>query len=200
VKKLVIAVVLVATFVTGSALADYVYRDANNALQTFFAFTCQVTKNCSAQVLIDSTGTEKATVGNPLRTAEANSTALLAAVQLGSHWQQYHRRGYGGRQCDADQLLGTITAGGTAQVAITASCDLARLYHRQHRRHGERGEPLWISFTGTAAAAATRSYPLSAPTATSFAGLSSYTTPNGFGTNANVSVIGSYDRPPILVA
>lgn len=80
---------------------------------------------------------------------------------------------------------GAIATGGTAQNALATSstrrgATIANL---------DTTEPMWISFTGTAVAGAVGSYPLSAPTATTFAGLSSYTTPLGFGFNTALSVI-----------
>lgn len=83
---------------------------------------------------------------------------------------------------------GTITAGGTAQNAIAAQTTL----------HGftiasitANSDVLWISFTTTAAAAGTDSWPLVAPTATTYVGFGSYTTPYGFGSNHAVSIIGA---------
>lgn len=80
---------------------------------------------------------------------------------------------------------GTVTAGGTAQNAFTAQTGL----HGFTIANLDTSEPLWISFTGTAAATATASYPLAAATATTFAGLSSYTSPPGFGINTALSVV-----------
>jgi hypothetical protein len=82
---------------------------------------------------------------------------------------------------------GTIATGGTAQNAFTAGAT----------KHGftianlSTSEPIWISFTTTAAANTVASYPLAAATATTFAGLSSYSTPPGFGMNTALSVIGA---------
>jgi len=59
---------------TGLARADYSYRDGGGTLRTFFAFVCQSTKVCPAQVLIDSTGNEKATTANPLYVISPDST------------------------------------------------------------------------------------------------------------------------------
>jgi hypothetical protein len=80
---------------------------------------------------------------------------------------------------------GTITTGGTAQNAFAAATN----------RHGfmianiDTAEVLWISFTGVAAAAASGSYPLAPATATTFAGLSSLTSPVGMGLNSALSVV-----------
>jgi len=50
---------------------------------------------------------------------------------------------------------------------------------------------LMTLFTATAAAATAASYPLAPPAATTFAGMGSYSTPPGFGTNHAVSIIGA---------
>jgi hypothetical protein len=86
---------------------------------------------------------------------------------------------------------GTITSGGTAQNAIAANAALHGFTLANIDASAGSGEPLWLSLTTTAAASTGASYPLAAPTATSFAGLSSYTTPLGFGTNHAVSIIGA---------
>jgi len=80
---------------------------------------------------------------------------------------------------------GTITSGGTAQNAFTAAAT----------RHGftianiDTSEVLWISFTTTAAASGTGSYPIPAADATTFANLASFTSPPGMGINTALSVI-----------
>jgi hypothetical protein len=79
----------------------------------------------------------------------------------------------------------TITTGGTAQNAFTAQTAL----HGFTIANIDTTEPLWISFTGTAAASGTDSYPLPAATATTFAGFGSFTAPAGFGLNHALSVI-----------
>jgi len=84
---------------------------------------------------------------------------------------------------------GTITSGGTAQNAFTANAAIHGFTIANIDASAGSGEPLWISFTGTAVAAATASYPLAAPAATTFSGLSSYSSPMGFGMNTALSVI-----------
>jgi hypothetical protein len=86
---------------------------------------------------------------------------------------------------------GTITAGGTAQTLIAAQTTLHGFTLANIDASAGSGEPLNFSFTTTAAASTAGSYPLSAPTATTFAGLSSWTSPPGFGTNHAVSIIGA---------
>jgi type 1 fimbria pilin len=86
---------------------------------------------------------------------------------------------------------GTITAGGTAQVAITAKTALHGFTIANIDSTAGSGEPLWFSFTGTATPSAVGSYPLPSPTATTFVGFGSYTTPMGFGTNHALSVVGA---------
>lgn len=82
-----------------------------------------------------------------------------------------------------------ITAGGVAQNAIAATATLHGFTIANIDSTAGSGEPVWFSFTTTAAPSTLASFPLSAPLATSFTGLSSFTTPFGFGTNAAVSVI-----------
>jgi hypothetical protein len=80
---------------------------------------------------------------------------------------------------------GSVTTGGTAQNALTAQTTL----HGLTIMNIDTTEPLWISFTTTAAASTAGSFPLQAATATTFASPGSFTTPNGFGTNHALSVI-----------
>lgn len=82
-----------------------------------------------------------------------------------------------------------LTAGGVAQNAIAAQTSLHGFFIANIDSTAGSGEPVWYSLTGTAAAGTIGSYPLSAPTATTFANLSSYTTPPGLGTNYALSVI-----------
>ncbi len=80
---------------------------------------------------------------------------------------------------------GTISSGGAAQNAFTAAAT----------RHGftianiDVTEPLWISFTTTAAASGTGSYPLGPADATTFSNVVSFTSPPGMGINTALSVI-----------
>ena len=80
---------------------------------------------------------------------------------------------------------GTITSGGVAQNAFTAAAT----------RHGftianiDTSEVLWISFTTTAAASGTGSYPLGPADTTTFSSLASFTSPPGMGINTALSVI-----------
>lgn len=91
----------------------------------------------------------------------------------------------GGVNVTLADCSGTITSGATAQNAFTAAAT----------RHGftianiDTSEVMWISFTTTAAASGTGSYPLAPASATSFAGLSSFTSPVGMGINTALSVI-----------
>lgn len=75
-RALVAAIVCGVISSAGTALADYVYRDGNGSLQTIFTFVCQSTKLCPAQVLIDSSGNEKATTANPLIVAGPGYTPV----------------------------------------------------------------------------------------------------------------------------
>jgi hypothetical protein len=82
-----------------------------------------------------------------------------------------------------------LTTGGTAQNIIAATATIHGFTIANIDTSAGSGEPVWISLTTTAAASTIASYPLAAPTATTFAGLSSYTTPLGFGINHAVSVV-----------
>ena len=84
---------------------------------------------------------------------------------------------------------GTIASGGTAQNAFTAQTTLHGFTIANIDATSGSGEVMWMSFTGTAVAASPASYPLPAPTATTYVGMGSYTTPPGFGTGHAVSVI-----------
>jgi hypothetical protein len=80
---------------------------------------------------------------------------------------------------------GTITSGGTAQNAFTAQTTL----HGFTIVNIDTTEPLWLSFTTTAAASGSGSYPLQAATASTFASPGSFTSPTGFGLNHALSVV-----------
>jgi hypothetical protein len=125
------------------------------------------------------------TSGNQ-RTLDANSAALLAAAQ-GSIPAGANTIGNvnGAPNVTATDCSGTVTAGGTAQNAFTAQTTL----HGFTIVNIDTTEPLWISFTTTAAASGAGSYPLQAATATTFAGPGSFTAPLGFGLNHALSVI-----------
>lgn len=84
---------------------------------------------------------------------------------------------------------GTITTGGTAQNAFAASSTIHGFTVANIDAAAGSGEPLWISFTGTASAGAVGSYALSAPAGTSFASMTSFTSPYGFGTNHALSIV-----------
>jgi hypothetical protein len=82
-----------------------------------------------------------------------------------------------------------LTTGGTAQNIITAGATLHGFRIMNIDTSAGSGEPVWMSFTTTAAASTIASYPLAAPTATTFAGAGSYSAEFGSGTNGNVSVV-----------
>ncbi len=84
---------------------------------------------------------------------------------------------------------GTIAAGGTAQTLIAANTGVAGFVIMNTDASAGGGEPLWMSFTATAAANTAASYPLSAPTATTFATPSSFY--SGIGYNHAISIIGA---------
>ena len=79
----------------------------------------------------------------------------------------------------------TVVTGNTAVNAFTAQTTL----HGFTIANIDTTEVMWISFTTTAAASGTDSYPIPAATATSFAGFGSFTAPPGFGLNHALSVV-----------
>lgn len=86
---------------------------------------------------------------------------------------------------------GTIGTGGTAQNAITAQTTLHGFVIKNIDASSGSGEPLWVSFTGTATANTAASYPLAAPATTSFANGESFTSPIGMGLNHAISIVGA---------
>jgi hypothetical protein len=109
---------------------------------------------------------------------------LIAALLLLTAWLPAHAQTKPMSNVPPADCSGTIAAGGTAQNAITAS---------NNGRNGfvisniDATEVMWISFTGTAAAAGLGSYPLAPATATTFAQLSSFY--SGVGYNTALSVV-----------
>lgn len=91
----------------------------------------------------------------------------------------------------ATDCSGTIATGGTAQNAFTAQTTLHGFTVANIDSTAGSGEPLWVSFTTTAAASTVASYPLPPPTTTSFSGYGSFTTPPGFALNHAMSIIGA---------
>ena len=160
-QRLVIALAVAALPLY--AVADYTFTQG--AGTTAFDFICFTTKHCPAATIVNSAGTELGTSANPFSVdaATKNNTPTDCSIAL--------------------------TTGGTAQNIIAASSTIRGFTIANIDTTSGSGEPIWISFTTTAAASTIGSYPLAAPTATTFAGLSSYTTPVGFGSNHAVSVI-----------
>jgi hypothetical protein len=113
------------------------------------------------------------------RIAQRISTALGGTTVSGTVTAN------GAANVTATDCSGTITSGGGAQNAFTAQTTL----HGFTIANIDTTEPLWISFTTTAAASGAGSYPLPAATATTFAGFGSFTAPPGFGLNHALSVI-----------
>lgn len=80
---------------------------------------------------------------------------------------------------------GTVATGGTAVTPIAAGV----VAHGFFIANVDTTEALWVSLTGTAAAATAGSFALPSGTATTFAGVGSFMTPPNFGTAAAVSVV-----------
>jgi hypothetical protein len=117
--------------------------------------------------------------------AAASLPVVLTAAQLITLTPPTSVTANGAANVTATDCSGTITSGGTAQNAFTAQTTL----HGFTVANIDTTEPLWISFTTTAAAAGAGSYPLPAATATTYAGFGSFTAPPGFGLNHALSVI-----------
>jgi len=82
-----------------------------------------------------------------------------------------------------------IASGGTAQNIISASPGLHGFMIMNVDNTNGSGEPVGISFTGTASIGASGTYVLAAPVATTYAFPGSFASPLGFGPNKAVSVI-----------
>lgn len=82
-----------------------------------------------------------------------------------------------------------ITTGGTAQNIILADKGLHGFLIMNVDNTNGSGEPVGLSFTGTASIGASGTYVLAAPVATTYAFPGSFASPLGFGINHNISVI-----------
>jgi len=122
----------------------------------------------------------------PVQVSQATASSLNATV-VGTG--TFAVQAAGAANVTPTDCSTTISSGGTAQNIISASSTLHGFTIANIDTTSGSGEPVWISFTTTAAASTTQSYPLAAPTASTFANLSSFTTPLGFGINHAVSVI-----------
>jgi hypothetical protein len=129
-----------------------------------------------------------ATTGTPVTgnvTVVQPTAASLNATVVGTGTFAVQATTQGAVNITLTDCSGTIATGATAQNAFTAIAG----------RHGftianiDTTEPLWISFTTTAAASGTGSYPLAPADATTFANLSSFTSPPGMGINTALSVV-----------
>jgi len=154
-----------ATIANGADVAEGNTADA--------ASTAGGTGTLSAKLRLMTTqlGTINTTLGSPFQAgASIANTSFIAAQPV---------------NITLADCSGTIATGGAAQNAFTAAAT----------RHGftianiDTSEVLWMSFTTTAAASGTGSYPLAPATATTFASLSSFTSPPGMGINTALSVI-----------
>jgi hypothetical protein len=115
----------------------------------------------------------------------ASIPVVLPAAQITTLTPPTTVTANGAANVTATDCSGTVASGGTAQNAFTAQTTL----HGFTIANIDTTEPLWISFTTTAAASGAGSYPLPAATATTFAGFGSFTAPPGFGLNHALSVI-----------
>ena len=154
------------------------YQNVRARLTAISGGTATITLNASAgsnQPPIGTQGTSTnitAVGGNAVTTTVPVSGTVTATVGVPTN-------------ITPTDCSGTIATGNTAQNAFTANA----------ARKGfvianiDTTEVMWISFTGTAAASGTGSYPLAPATATTFAQLNSFTSPYGFGMNTALSVV-----------
>lgn len=134
--------------------------------------------------LRDSAGAEEGTSGNPLSTDDAGTQSAVNANAVPVPLPIV-----GNTTVTPTNCSGTITTGGTAKNAFAANSALHGFRIDNIDASAGSGEPLWISFTTTAAAATIQSFPLAAPATTTFAGAGSYSTPLGFGFAGALSVV-----------
>lgn len=121
----------------------------------------------------------------PFSRVQAQTVNLWCFVGgTGPASQQWSPCSIGGAVAPTD-CSGAIASGGTAQTLIAAASG-AKGFQIQNI---DTSEPLWISFTGTAAAAGTGSFVLAQGTATTFASSGSYYSPIGFTTA--ISIVGA---------
>src|SRR5258706_2177981 len=178
-----------ATIANGADVAEGSTTDA--------ASTAGGTGTLSAKLRLMTTqlGTINTTLGFPFQAGAsiANTTfgatqataANLNATVVGTGTFAVQATTQGAVNITLTDCSGTIAAGGAAQNAFTAAST----------RHGftianiDTTEVLWMSFTTTAAASGTGSYPLASATAVTFTGLSPFTSPPGMGINTALSVI-----------
>lgn len=111
--------------------------------------------------------------------------ALLLVSPASAQQQSLGTSVTGGTNVTVTNCSGTVTTGGTAQNAFAAATNR----HSFILVNIDTTEVLWFSFTGTAAASALGSFPLAPATATTFAGLSSFSAPIGMGVNTALSVV-----------
>jgi hypothetical protein len=110
---------------------------------------------------------------------------LKTALPAGSNAIGSVTQSAGPANVTATDCSATVVTGGSAVNAFTAQTTL----HGFTIANIDTTEVMWISFTTTAAASGTGSYPLPAATATTFSGFGSFTAPPGFGLNHALSVV-----------
>lgn len=169
-KKILLAIGL--SLIASSAWATcgaipLTVKDASNATQNISSATA-ADGNCKTYIDADTSSQ----LHTDITSATPAGTNTIGNVN-------------GAPNLTATDCSGSVTTGNTAQNAFTAQTTL----HGFTIVNIDTTEPLWISFTTTAAASTAGSYPLQAATATTFASPGSFTTPMGFGANHALSVI-----------
>lgn len=167
--------------VTQGAIADTAWSGTGNG--TIDAILKAIYTKLASSLAVTGTFWQAT---QPVSLATAPTTPVT-----GTFWQTTQPVSLASVNITPTDCSGTITTGGTAQSAIAAQTTLHGFTVMNIDTSAGSGEPLWMSFTTTAAASTAASYPLAAPTATTFASTASFTTPPGFGTNHAVSIIGA---------
>jgi hypothetical protein len=179
-----------ATLTPPAAITNYALETGGN-LATVATNTGTTNTNLGAPgATACSTDTASCSLNQLLQRIAQRISSLITA--LGSPFQAGGSIGNtsfaqsaGPANVTATACSATVVTGGSAVNAFTAQTTL----HGFTIANIDTTEPLWISFTGTAAASGTDSYPLPAATATTFAGYGSFTAPPGFGLNHALSVV-----------
>lgn len=128
-------------------------------------------------------GTDTATIAGSAPGTAGTASANVVSIQGVASMTPIATQG--SANTTLTDCSGTIATGATAQNAFTAAAT----------RRGftianiDTTEVLWISFTTTAAASGTGSYPLAPADATTFANMVSFTSPVGMGINTALSVV-----------
>lgn len=169
---------------TGSLFVNVKNTNANGSATSANSSPVVIASDQAAVAVKGNAASGSAVSGNPVLTAGTDGTNARS-ISTDTSGRQIVVQQAGPSNVTPTNCSGTITTGGTAQNAFTAQTTL----HGFTIVNIDTTEPLWISFTTTAAATTVASYPLQAATATTFASPGSFTAPQGFGINTALSVV-----------